>query len=484
MSEEIDVYLPIKEKRLKYKISQTKLAEASNITKFNISAWELKKKVPSDEQIEAMDKALDKIIADIQNNKDIRKRRINHTSSTPKTLPKTIKTAQDYTKLLNGRVLNGDNPYKNGLSELYKLARQKKADDAPKAIDLFAGCGGLSLGFAAAGFNLVGHVEIMDCANKIYEENFPESQLLGTDICEISDDEIREWKKKFGKIDIMLGGPPCQGFSLAGKRDPADERNRLYRFYVHMISIIEPKVFLMENVQLLTSMKTPDGSLFIDHIVHDFSEAGYDVHRYEINAADYGVPQTRERIILVGIRKDENKDFVFPKPGFTSPTELDSQGSSLFEVKKPWLTFWDATSDLPKLESGESSSDPLHWAITHPEHVINWLKDVPEGHSAHENPDPNMRPPSGFNTTYKRIVWKEPCSTISTNFSMISGCRNVHPEQTRSLTIREATRAQSFPDEFVFTGKWGDIRKVIGNAVPPILAKCIADSVYKQFFKK
>ena len=100
-----------------------------------------------------------------------------------------------------------------------------------------------------------------------------------------------------------------------------------------------------------------------------------------------------------------------------------------------------------------------------------------------ENLDEDMRPPSGFNTTYKRIVWDEPCSTISTNFSMISGCRNVHPTSTRSLTIREAARAQSFPDEFVFSGKWGDIRKAIGNAVPPILAAAIAKSIFSQFFE-
>lgn len=131
-----------------------------------------------------------------------------------------------------------------------------------------------------------------------------------------------------------------------------------------------------------------------------------------------------------------------------------------------------------------SKNDPLHWAIVHPQHVIDWLVDVPEGKSAHENPDPNKRPPSGFNTTYKRNVWDEPCSTISTNFNMISGCRNVHPTNTRSLTIREATRAQSFPDEFVFCGKWGDVRTAIGNAVPPLMAYEIANEVIDQVFKE
>lgn len=157
---------------------------------------------------------------------------------------------------------------------------------------------------------------------------------------------------------------------------------------------------------------------------------------------------------------------------------------NLFNMKKDFRTFRMATEGLEVLENGEASSnDPLHWAIVHPKHVIEWLIDVHEGQSAHENPNPDKRPPSGFNTTYKRNIWDEPCSTISTNFNMISGCRNVHPTSTRSLTIREATRIQSFPDEFVFCGKWGDIRKVIGNAVPPILAYEIAREVLNQVFE-
>ncbi len=195
------------------------------------------------------------------------------------------------------------------------------------------------------------------------------------------------------------------------------------------------------------------------------------------------MPQSRERVILVGVRKDINKSFVFETP----PYSLDKSAyqMELWGEKKKALTFKDATEDLQSLENGEKSyTDPLHWAITHPEHVIEWLIDVPEGHSAHENENPELRPPSGFNTTYKRNVWNEPCSTISTNFSMISGCRNVHPTDTRSLTIREAARVQSFPDEFVFCGNWGEIRKSIGNAVPPILARAIAKEIIGQIFKE
>ncbi len=244
-----------------------------------------------------------------------------------------------------------------------------------------------------------------------------------------------------------------------------------------MVSVLRPKLFVMENVRLLTSMKNPNGKLFIDCIVDDFSKVGYSITKCEVNACDYGVPQSRERVIIVGVRNDFDSPFVFPQGEYTN----DNQASLLFTPKRI-LTFRDATSDLDTLESGEKSSDPLHWSIVHPAHVIAWLKDVPEGFSAHDNVNPELRPPSGFNTTYKRIVWDEPCSTISTNFSMISGCRNVHPTSTRSLTIREATRAQSFPDEFVFTGKWGDIRKAIGNAVPPILASAIAKAIYQQYF--
>lgn len=153
----------------------------------------------------------------------------------------------------------------------------------------------------------------------------------------------------------------------------------------------------------------------------------------------------------MGVRKKVPIEFEIPPyVAGDSLQQIDLSGE-----KKRALTFRDATGDLQSIENGEKSfADPLHWAITHPEHVIKWLKDVPEGHSAHENENSALRPPSGFNTTYKRNVWDEPCSTISTNFSMISGCRNVHPTNTRSLTIREAARVQSFPDEFVFCGNW------------------------------
>lgn len=472
-------YTDILNRRKKYKISQIKLSEVSGYTPVKISAWELGKEKPSDADIAVLMKSLDKIIAGIKSGTfDIRKKRIRHSGTKKRKLPKTIKTKEEYISKLNHRGTMPHSEYRQSLTDLYKRANSSKKPNSPTGIALFSGCGGLSLGFAAAGFNLVGHLDIEESANKIYEANFPNSDLLGTDICKITDEQMQMWVEKYGDIDIIIGGPPCQGFSLAGKRNPADTRNQLYKYYVHIVSVIRPKVFLMENVRLLTSMKTPDGSLFINQIIQAFREAGYRITKREINASAYGVPQSRERVILIGIRNDIEHPFIFPSGEY----EIKNDSQLSFIMNRKELTFRDATSDLCRLESGEVSEDPLHWSITHPEHVIKWLKNVPEGHSAHENQNPELRPPSGFNTTYKRIVWDEPCSTISTNFSMISGCRNVHPEDTRSLTIREAARAQSFPDEFIFIGKWGDIRKAIGNAVPPLLAEKIANAILQQYF--
>lgn len=470
-------YSVIKEQRLSYGISQIKLAQYCSISPALISSWELNKATPTEEQLSAVYKKLQELIFAIEHQGlNIKKKRIQTSQREKKdgNPPAAIKTANEYSEKLE-KSDRQQTEYTHILSEIYRKSLKPKEATAPKAISLFSGCGGLDLGFSAAGFDIVGHVEIEPAARKIYEANFPHSVSLANDVCSITQQDIDLWTQMYGNIDVLIGGPPCQGFSLAGKRDPNDIRSQLYKDYVKIVGSIRPKVFVMENVRLLTSMKTADGSFFIDHIMNEFSATGYAVSIKEINAQDYGVPQSRERVIIIGVRNDIDLQFSFPSPTFSDNSQM-MMGVDI----KPYRTFRYATQDLKAIESGEKSSDPLHWSIVHPNHVINWLKDVPEGCSAHENADPNLRPSSGFNTTYKRIVWDEPCSTISTNFSMISGCRNVHPSSTRSLTIREATRAQSFPDEFIFLGKWGDVRKAIGNAVPPLLAYSIAQAIKNQ----
>ena len=154
---------------------------------------------------------------------------------------------------------------------------------------------------------------------------------------------------------------------------------------------------------------------------------------------------------------------------------------NLRNVKEKY-NFADAVSDLPFLESGENSNFHLHKTVDHPQHVIDWLWNVPEGKSAHDNESEDMRPPSGYNTTYKRQYWMKPASTVQTTFGMISGSNNVHPIATRSLTIREAARIQTFPDEFIFKGTKSGIRRSIGNAVPPLFAMYLMSYLRDEFF--
>ena len=474
-------YEMIKGKRLEYGISQIKLAEKANVNPALISSFELKKSEPSEIQLKLINTALNELIHSITVlGVNIKKKKIQKSETPQKVanLPKTIKNAKEYQDAIAIRNFPITD-FKNLLDDMNIKFTASTKNNAPKAISLFSGCGGLDYGFKSCGFDLVGHVELESYAREIYEINYPNSKCLGTDICKISDEEVLDWKKQFGTIDLIIGGPPCQGFSLAGKREPADMRNQLYKYYVNIVSKIKPKVFVMENVRLLTSMKNENREFFIDNIKRAFENAGYNLLVKEINACNYGVPQSRERLIIVGINdKYSVSNYFFPNPAFSDTDNVD-----LFSISRKYRTFRDATKDLPILENGEKSSDPLHWSITHPEHIIKWLKDVPEGYSAHDNKDASLRPPSGFNTTYKRIKWDEPCSTISTNFSMISGSRNVHPTSTRSLTIREACRCQTFPDDYIFIGNWGNIRKAIGNAVPPLLSYTIAESIRSQLFK-
>jgi DNA (cytosine-5)-methyltransferase 1 len=352
-------------------------------------------------------------------------------------------------------------------------------NNKPKGIALFAGCGGCSLGFKNAGYDVVGFAESAESARKIYSTNFPESELLGSDVSKISNEMVENWKNKFGEIDVLFGGPPCQGFSLAGKRDIEDPRNILFLHFARIASRLKPKVVMLENVRVLTSMKAPDGSLVKDNIVAAFKEAGYSTEYRELNAQNFGVPQFRERVFFIGIRKDLKSEVIFPEVTHLDKIEINS----LFnENLKPLKTFRDVCGDLESLESGEKSkTDPWHFAVVHPQHVIEQLKNVKEGESAHNNPDPKLRPKSGYNTTYKRIKWDEPCSAIGTTFAMISGSRNVHPNNTRSLTIREALRVQTFPDNFKLLGNLGQIRTAIGNAVPPLFAEVIAKHIKNNF---
>jgi DNA (cytosine-5)-methyltransferase 1 len=450
-------------------LSQAKLAELTGIPQAALSAFELGKSDLPNKQLRVLNEIL---VQDgkVQSLIGRKKRYRQHEYCEPKRDPARIRLAA---------VTPGNREYVQILETL-EHRRLEVVPNRPKAISLFSGCGGFSTGFAWAGFDILGFVELESEFRKIYSANFPQSQELGADITAIPDTAIKSWSQQLGRIDVIIGGPPCQGFSLSGKRKADDPRNTLFQHYLRVVEQLNPKVAVLENVRLLTSMRQPNGELVANAIREGFESKGYTVASFELNAKDYGVPQHRERVIFIAVRKDLRK-----APSVPSPSHGVSE--DLFTCRVPYRTFADACSDLEFLESGErSATDPLHEAVHHPSHVVEWLWNVPEGSSAHDNEDPRLRPPSGYNTTYKRQVWYEPAGTVQTTFGMISGCRNVHPIATRSLTVREAARLQSFPDSFKFDGTLSAIRTSIGNAVPPLLAHALGRHVgqlYLDFVK-
>ena len=404
------------------KLSQARLAELTGIPQHILSSFELEKS----ELLYDQERRITDLLSNIERyNSTInrRKRYRHHTYEN---------TGSHETRAAIAEGSERNPEYLNVLRSLIACS-----DESFSAISLFSGCGGFSLGFASAGCKIKGFVEVDEGLSTIYSKNFPNTKKIGSDITTIKSRDIASFRINVGDIDVVIGGPPCQGFSLSGKRDIEDYRNYLFREYMRFLHILNPKFAILENVRLLTSMKSKHGGLVKDEIIDLFCSHGYIARYFNVNACHYGVPQHRERVFFVAVRSDMGRQPTFPEPEYGRPT-------SLFDVQKPVRTFADACSDLEYIESGQKTADPLHAAVKHPDHVVKWLWHVPPGASAHDNDDPNLRPPSGYNTTYKRQIWDKPASTVQTTFGMISGCRNVHPIATRSLTIREATRLQSF----------------------------------------
>jgi len=454
----------LRDQRQKLGLSQAKLAELTGVDQHLLSAFELGKVALPRHLVSTISIAIaeePKVLSLVQRSKRYQDREF---AKIPR-LPDRIARAERSP---------GNTEYCEILRVLAIDFQARRSPDSPTALSLFSGCGGFSLGVAAAGFQVKGFLELDPALRRIYRANFPNSQELGGDITQVSEQALDGARSSLGSIDIIVGGPPCQGFSLSGKRWVEDPRNMLFKHYLRFVDALRPKVAIMENVRLLTSMKSTWGTLIKDEILNEFRAHGYSTLAFEVNANEYGVPQHRERILFVAVRGDFGA-----VPSIPTPTHGNS--NDLFTGVEAFRSFADACSDLPYLEAGEKSpNDRLHEAVKHPKYVVDWLWDVPEGSSAHENTEPEKRPPSGYNTTYKRQLWNEPASTVQTTFGMISGSRNVHPIATRSLTIREAARIQSFPDSFIFKGSLGVIRKGIGNAVPPLLALSIATHVWEK----
>lgn len=349
-------------------------------------------------------------------------------------------------------------------------------------IDLFSGVGGLSYGFSLYDeFNIVAANEIDDDISKAYLLNHPDVKMLNCDIANLKEEFL---KKAIGdiEIDIIIGGPPCQSYSTLGKRK-IDERANLFLQYKRILSIIKPKMFIFENVVGILSMDK--GKLF-KRVNEEFKELGYNLKYEVLNAVDYGVPQVRERVILVGI-KGEN-DFEFP-----IPTHGDG--------KQPYVTLKDAIGDLPEICSGETNNSYIskinnkflefvrkngktiaseHTSPLNGKHLIKIMRTLKDGEGKNDLPE-YMRPKSGYGNTYAKLWWNKPSTTITRNFSCPSSSRCIHPRDSRAMTIREGARLQSFPDDYKFFGSDSKKRLEIGNAVPPLLSIAIVKQVIKYF---
>lgn len=368
--------------------------------------------------------------------------------------------------------------------------------DRLKCVDLFAGVGGFSEGFKRENIDIVLATDIWEVAAKTYKENHPSTPFIVKDIYEFKPKKIfQELDLQKGDIDIVLGGPPCQGFSTVGKRDENDPRNLLFKEYIRVIDEISPKVFVMENVVGILTMN--NGEIY-KNIINGFNTIGYKVESRILNSANYGVPQRRERVIFIGTKL--NIDIEFPPIGY-SETE--------FKNTKKIITINEAISDLPIVLAGETSteysSEPkneyqkimrknmkdnegvtLQSAGKHSKKLIDMMEYIPEGKSIWEiNGVPDeLRPKSGYGNTYARLDGKNLGMTITRNFSCVSSSRCIHPIYNRGLTAREAARIQSFPDDYKFLGTKSDISVQIGNAVPPLLSQKIARTVKKMLKEK
>lgn len=353
-------------------------------------------------------------------------------------------------------------------------------------IDLFCGCGGFSQGFEKEGYEILLGVDSWSDALTTFSKNHKKAKILEADLSQISGEDILQYiNKAKTDIDVVIGGPPCQGFSLSGKRIFEDPRNELYKAFVEIVNYIQPKVLVMENVPGLVKLFHGKAK---ENILKSLEEIGYNVSCKILTASDYGVPQNRKRVFFVGLRKDLND---FPHDFFIFPEPSHGKGKS-----KPYITSKEAIDDLPLLENHQGEeianySFPAqndyqrlmrtnskfiynHVATVHKPKTVNTIALVPDGGNYKDLPK-ELRESRKVNIAWTRMNSNKPCFTIDTGHN-----HHFHYKANRVPTVRESARIQSFPDDFVFYGKKTSQLKQVGNAVPPLLSQVIAKEVKKS----
>jgi len=350
-------------------------------------------------------------------------------------------------------------------------------------IDLFCGIGGFSYGFQMAGFNIVLGIDMWDVALKTFRKNHSNTEIFNADVTGLPDSFFEKYKNR---IDVVIAGPPCQGFSMVGKRDPEDPRNTLFGEVIRITSLVKPKAVVIENVPGLLSMKTAAGEPVVNAIKRGFKELGlgYKVKYKVLNAADYGVPQSRKRVIFI-ISKNNGVDF--PEPEYGKEIETNLGGKTL----KRWVTAGEALGNIPdagelyyhkpsveyqKLMGSKNTNRILnHKAINHNELIVKRMACISQGGNWKDIPKELGQGGGKHSNNYRRLYWDRPSVTIKhATKSMI-----IHPIYNRCLTVREVARLQSFNDDFVFSGSHSEQYQQLANAVPPLLGYAIAKQIKK-----
>lgn len=321
-------------------------------------------------------------------------------------------------------------------------------------IDLFSGAGGMSLGFDQAGFSNIFSNDIEPKFCETYQTNFPTHNLIQKDISKLSNQEIKLLTGDRA-VDVVIGGPPCQGFSIAGnigRKFIDDSRNQLFKEFARVVEVVQPKYFVMENVARLYTHNKGETR---KEIIELFKKMNYNVDCKIVNTAHFGIPQIRNRVLFIGNRISATIAF---------PTKT---------VENP-ISIKDAIDKLPKLKSGEKSKIPNHVAMNHSEQMLEKMSYVSDGGNRTEIPK-SIRPKSGDVRKYIRYKSSEPAVCVTGDMRKI-----FHYSQNRALTVRELATLQTFPLDFEFKGSTISQQQQVGNSVPPILAKEIALTIKKM----
>jgi DNA (cytosine-5)-methyltransferase 1 len=371
-------------------------------------------------------------------------------------------------------------------------------------IDLFAGAGGLSTGFHLAGFQTICAIDENTKALATFKYNYPQTKLvLAKDIRTVNARELRlALRLEREELTAIIGGPPCQGFSRnipAGYRYLEDPRNQLYKAFLEFVKEFRPLYLLMENVPEI--LKAYNGTVR-EEITSQLEQMGYGVTSASLNAANYGVPQTRARAFFIGCLNSVAP--TLPEPTYygdirsLKPKQNSVQLDLLQSIASPIVTVREAIGDLPVLEAGQeytaeayicepqtnyqkllrSSSNKLinHIARGLSPIQMSRVRALKEGQDARDLP-PQLAPKKHYSGAYGRLYWDKPARTITKWVFHPGSGRFFHPIQDRTITIREAARLHSYPDQFHFLGSYIDMANQIGESVPPLLAKAIAECI-------